>query len=132
MVRTLNGSCFPVRLVRTKRGTADIGKVLHLMNNMRSSHHLQTQHVPAYDPDRLLNEVAKELGAADDAALSKKLNISRAVLSHIRRRHLSVTPSFLMWLHEATGMQIQKLRDLLGDRRRRVRASGQYRFGTSS
>lgn len=82
-----------------------------------------------YDPNRLLDAVANTLGVASDNALSQKLNISRNVLRHIRLRHLSITPSFLMWLHEATGLQIQKLRDLLGDRRRRVRASGQYRPG---
>lgn len=102
------------------------------MNDPTSPHHPPEQQTASYDPDRLLDEVAKTLGAANDIALSQKLNISRTVLRHIRLRQLSITASFLMWLHDATGMQIQKMRGLLGDRRKRVRASGQYPYRTTS
>lgn len=102
------------------------------MNDMTSQHEPPAQQAASYDPDRLLDEVAKTLGAPNDIALSQKLNISRTVLRHIRLRQLSITPSFLMWLHDATGMQIQKLRTLLGDRRKRLRASGQYSPRTTS
>lgn len=102
------------------------------MKDLTSPDRPDLQQTTSYDPDRLLDEIAKTLGAANDAALSQKLNISRTVVRQLRLRHLSITPSFLMWLHEASGVQIQKLRDLLGDRRKRVRPSGQYCFGASS
>ncbi len=79
----------------------------------------------AYNPGRLLDTLAERLGAKNDAALSRALEVAPPVLSKIRHGRLPVGATILLRMHEASGIAIRELRDLMGDRRNRMRMSPQ-------
>ncbi|TWI69524.1 hypothetical protein IP91_00593 [Pseudoduganella lurida] len=79
----------------------------------------------AYNPGRLLDALAERLGAKNDAALSRALEVAPPVLSKIRHGRLPVGATILLRMHEASGIAIRELRDLMGDRRGRMRMSPQ-------
>jgi hypothetical protein len=81
--------------------------------------------VGAYNPGRLLDTLAERLGAKNDAALSRALEVAPPVLSKIRHGRLPVGATILLRMHEASGIAIRELRDLMGDRRGRMRMSPQ-------
>jgi hypothetical protein len=58
-----------------------------------------------------------------DAALSRALEVAHPVLSKIRHYRLPVGASMLIRMHEASGLSIRELRDLMGDRRTKYRLS---------
>jgi transcriptional regulator with XRE-family HTH domain len=74
-----------------------------------------------YDPNQLLDALIRHLGLTSDGALSRKLNVARSVIKKIRHGHLPIGASMLMWMHEATGISINELRALMGDRRSKYR-----------
>jgi plasmid maintenance system antidote protein VapI len=76
-----------------------------------------------FNPDNLLNALIKKFNLKNDAALSRTLEVAPPVISKIRHRRLSVGASLLIRMHETSGISIQDLRDLMGDRRMK------YRFG---
>ncbi len=76
-----------------------------------------------YDPNRLLDVLIQKLGLKNDAALSRALEVRPPVISKIRHRTLPVGASLLIRMHEVTDMSIRELRELMGDRRRRMRIS---------
>lgn len=76
-----------------------------------------------YDPNRLLDAVLKKMQWGNDAILAKKLKIHINVIRRIRSNTLPVGASMLLWLQEATGVSVEELRQLMGDRRTRVRLS---------
>jgi hypothetical protein len=83
---------------------------------------LQENAIPgSYDPDRLLDTLVEKLALENDAELARRLKVARPILGMIRRRELGISASMLMWMHEASGMAVRDLRDLLGDRRGRYR-----------
>jgi hypothetical protein len=82
----------------------------------------QATHV-VYNPNRLLDTLIERMGLKNDGALSRKLNVARAVIGDIRHGRLPVGASMLMWMHEATGISIGELRALMGDRRTKFRLS---------
>lgn len=86
-----------------------------------SQHELIEQ--PSYDPNRLLDALIEKMNLKNDAALSRLLEVAPPVISKIRHRRLPVGASLLIRMHEATGMQIRELRDLMGDRRTKYRLS---------
>lgn len=75
----------------------------------------------AYNPNRLLDALLQRLGLQSDNALSRKLKVARGVIAGIRRGRLPVGASLLLWMHEATGIAIEELRRMLGDRRAKFR-----------
>ncbi|MFC3110649.1 hypothetical protein ACFOFO_22275 [Undibacterium arcticum] len=77
----------------------------------------------AYDPNKLLDTLIKDFGLKNDAALSRALEISPAVISKIRHKRLPVGGSLLIRMHEVTALSIRELRDLMGDRRAKFRFS---------
>jgi len=77
----------------------------------------------SYNPNKLLNTVNARLGVTSDGALSRKLKVARNVISDIRAGRLQVGGSMLLWLHEATGLSVDELRRLMGDRRAKCRLS---------
>jgi plasmid maintenance system antidote protein VapI len=83
------------------------------------------QNVDPYNPGRLLDALAERLGAKNDAALSRSLEVAPPVLSKIRHGRLPVGATILLRMHEASGIGIRELRDLMGDRRSRMRMSPQ-------
>lgn len=74
-----------------------------------------------YDPNRLLDLAAQSIGARNDSVLAQRLRVARSVIHGIRSQAIPVTPSFLLWLHDASGMSIDELRSVLGDQRHRIR-----------
>lgn len=76
-----------------------------------------------YDPNRLLDSLIQKLGLKNDAALSRVLEVRPPVISKIRHRTLPVGASLLIRMHEVTDLSIRDLRELMGDRRRRMRIS---------
>ena len=78
---------------------------------------------PTYDPNRLLDTILERLNLKNDAALSRALAVAPPVISKIRHGRLPVGASMLIRMHEETGLNIRELRDLMGDRRNRLRIS---------
>ena len=74
-----------------------------------------------FDPSWMLNTVIRMLQLKNDAALSRELEVAPPVLSKIRHGRIPVGPSLLIRLHEVSGISIQELRGLMGDRRERFR-----------
>jgi len=73
----------------------------------------------AYDPNHLFDALIAQMHLKNDAALSRLLEVAPPVISKIRHRRLAVGPSLLIRMHEATGMSIHDLRELMGDTRRK-------------
>lgn len=74
-----------------------------------------------YNPARLLDALIERMGLKNDGALSRKLKVAGNVIRNIREGRLPVGASMLIWMHEATGISIDELRALLGDRRAKYR-----------
>ena len=81
----------------------------------------QVANTSSYDPNQLLNTVNARLGLRGDVALSRKLKVARDVIGDIRTGRIQVCGSMLLWMHEATGISIEELRRLMGDRRAKCR-----------
>ena len=64
-----------------------------------------------------------KLNLKNDAALSRALEVRPPVISKIRHRTLPVGASLLIRMHEVTDLSIRELRELMGDRRKRLRIS---------
>ena len=77
----------------------------------------------AYDPNNLLDSLIEKLHLKNDAALSRALEVAPPVISKIRHRRLPVGASLLIRMHEVTDLSIRELRELMGDRRKRMRMS---------
>lgn len=74
-----------------------------------------------YDPNHLLDTLMQHLGIDNDGALSRRLKIAREVIGNIRRGTVPVCASMLLWMQEASGIDVTELRRLLGDRRAKYR-----------
>ena len=74
-----------------------------------------------YDPNHFLDCLIKMTSVANDAALARKLKMSPRVITKMRERKISISASMMMWLNEITGLTIEELRGLLGDRRAKHR-----------
>jgi len=76
-----------------------------------------------YDPNKLLNFVGKNLQVHGDVALAEKLDVSLQVLRNIRKSKVPVAGWLLLRMQEETQISVEQLRDLLGDRREKIRVS---------
>lgn len=74
-----------------------------------------------YDPNRLLDTLTQRLGVSSDKALSQKLNMNKSLVAGIRQKRLPVGASMMMGIHEATGISLNELKHILGDRRSKYR-----------
>lgn len=74
-----------------------------------------------YDPNRLFDVLMHRLGVSGDKALSQKLNMGKSVVAGIRQKRLPFGASLIMSVHEATGISINELKRILGDRRSKYR-----------
>jgi hypothetical protein len=70
-----------------------------------------------YDPVKLLDHLVARLNLTSDAALSRVLGVSPAVISKIRHRRVPVGASMLVRMNNVTDLSIKDLRLLMGDRR---------------
>lgn len=78
---------------------------------------------PQYDPNNLLDGLHANLRLKNDAQLARMLEVGPPVISKIRHRRLSVGGALLIRMHEVTGLKIDDLRSMMGDRRRKHRVS---------
>jgi hypothetical protein len=74
-----------------------------------------------YDPKRLLDALIEKLELKNDAALSRVLEVEAPMISKIRHGKLPIGGIMLLRMHDASGLSIKDLRDLMGDRRRKFR-----------
>ena len=74
-----------------------------------------------YDPNYLLTSLIGKLRLKNDAALARALHVGPPVISRIRHRRLPVGASLLMRMRELSGLTIEDLRVLMGDRRNKFR-----------
>jgi hypothetical protein len=74
-----------------------------------------------YNPNQLLNIVRANLRVKNDAALSRRLEVGPPVISKVRHGRLPVGAALLIRIHEVTGLGIDELRGMLGDRRAKYR-----------
>ncbi|TWI50354.1 hypothetical protein IP92_01583 [Pseudoduganella flava] len=77
-----------------------------------------------FAPDKLLDRLSQELRVRSDKQLAKALGLSADVLCQLRRRRIPVTATMLMQMQEVSGVPVDTLRALMGDRRRRIRVMG--------
>ncbi|HTD06336.1 hypothetical protein [Undibacterium sp.] len=76
-----------------------------------------------YDPNRLLDALIEQLQLKNDAALSRALEVAPPIISKIRHRTMPVGASMLIRMTEISGLEIARLRYLMGDRRGKFRIS---------
>ena len=76
-----------------------------------------------YDPARMLDAVIHLRRLKNDAALCRELEVFHPIISKIRHRHIPVSASILLRIHEVTGLEIKQLRALMGDQRKHFRFS---------
>lgn len=82
------------------------------------------QHLPklsTYDPNVLLNAIIDRLGLKDDNALARQIRLTLSLINNIRAGKTPVTATLMLMLHHASGISIDDLRRLAGDRRARFR-----------
>jgi hypothetical protein len=77
----------------------------------------------SYDPNRLLDAVKDMLKLDSDLALSEVLEVPAPVISQIRHRGYPIGPSILIRMHDLTTLSVQELREIMGDRRKKIRTS---------
>jgi plasmid maintenance system antidote protein VapI len=78
---------------------------------------------PDYNPNHLLDTLISKLRLKNDAALSRVLEVAPPVISKIRHARLPVGASMLIRMHEVSDLSIRQLREMMGDRRDRMRIS---------
>lgn len=74
-----------------------------------------------YDPNHFIDQLAVRLRAKNDAALCRLLGVEPPLVSKIRHKRLPIGAPLLIRVHEVTGLAIDDLRRLMGDRRRKYR-----------
>jgi hypothetical protein len=79
-----------------------------------------------YNPNHLFDTLIGKLKLKNDSALSRALEVAPPVISKIRHHRLPVGASLLIRMHEVSDLSIRDLRDLMGDRRTKHRASGAW------
>lgn len=85
----------------------------------------------SYDPNAMLDTILVKMQLRNDAALSRLLEIQAPVISKIRHHRMPVSGALLVRIHEATGLSVRTLQDLMGDRRHKFRlSSAQGRIGS--
>jgi plasmid maintenance system antidote protein VapI len=62
----------------------------------------------------LLDTLLAHLHLEDDSALAHSLKVAPYIVTMLREGRLAISPSMLLWMHDATGVSLQELQDLLG------------------
>lgn len=74
-----------------------------------------------YNPNHLLDALIERMELKNDGELARSLKVTTTIIRNIRQRRLPVGASILLWMHEATGIRVDELRELMGDRRIKCR-----------
>lgn len=83
----------------------------------------RNEETAAFNPNALLDHLIKKLDLRNDAALARALGVASPVVSKVRHGRLTVGATMLISMHEASGISIKDLRELMGDRRQRFRGA---------
>lgn len=70
-----------------------------------------------YNPGHLLDSVSANLQVGDDGALAQALELSRPVIGKIRLGKQRVGAAILLRMQELSGIPVQKLKAILGEKR---------------
>lgn len=70
-----------------------------------------------FDPSKLLDMIKGRYGILTDSALAELLNMTSPQISRIRHCGRPLSASALIKIHEISGMPIERLKTLCGDRR---------------
>jgi hypothetical protein len=76
-----------------------------------------------YRPSRLLDAICKLRALKTDAQLARLLEIGSPQICKVRNGIQPLSARLLLRIHEVTGLEIRQLKELMGDRRSRQRAS---------
>ena len=76
-----------------------------------------------YNPNHLLDILLGKMQLKNDAALARMLEVAPPIISKIRHHRLGVGASLLIRMHNVTGIGINNLQALMGDRRVKYRLS---------
>ena len=74
-----------------------------------------------YDPNKLIDAVTQKLALKNDAAVARALKVETPIIEKVRSNSLPLGGYLLMRLREVTGMSLNDLQGLMGDRRRKFR-----------
>lgn len=75
----------------------------------------------SYDPDALLDLLLKHMHLSRDSQLARRINIDRRILYNIHLRQINITGSMLILMHEASGLSVAVLKQILNDKRKTSR-----------
>lgn len=76
-----------------------------------------------YQPHRLFDAICRIRGIRTDTALAEFFDVGRPLISKVRRGYLPLSGGLLLRIHEVTGFDIGWLKEMIGDRRQKQRAS---------
>jgi plasmid maintenance system antidote protein VapI len=68
----------------------------------------------ARNPNGLMDAVMQKLGAKNDAALARGLQVAPPVISKIRHGRLPVGPAMILKCHEIAGLPVPTIRGFIG------------------
>lgn len=83
-----------------------------------------------FNPNDLFDALIKRLQLSSDQALSKRLCLARHVVVNIRQGRIPLAASLLLSIQQQTGISVDELRRLMGDRRAKCRLMCQARFAS--
>jgi plasmid maintenance system antidote protein VapI len=87
----------------------------------RDDVHYHTLDYETYDAEHLLDSVIDKLDLTDDEALARALGVPAHDIIDIRAMRRPIDAAMLIRMHEVTGLDIDRLRNMLGDRRQKFR-----------
>ena len=70
-----------------------------------------------YNPAGMLDALLQHFKLDSDGALSRRLKVAKRVIRDIRDGRIAVGGSMLLWMQDVTGISVNELRYMLGDRR---------------
>lgn len=76
-----------------------------------------------YNPGQIFDILGERFSIKTDVQLGILLGVGSPSICKIRRHVQPISGSLLIRIHEVTGMSIRELKDLMGDRRSKQRAS---------
>lgn len=101
------------------------------MRHNSGNHHVAATHLyqknvlnQSYDPSRLLAALSHQLHIESDKKLAKTLGFSAGIIAGLRAGRMAITPTMYLQMQEKTGLPVETLRSLSGDRRHRHRPTG--------
>jgi hypothetical protein len=87
----------------------------------REDAHYETLDYQTYDPHHLVDSILDHLELDTDEAFARALDVPPAVIDEIRYMKRPVDAELLIRMHELTGLPVSTLRNMLGDRRKKIR-----------